>query len=130
MPSPYTQLYVHLVWSTWDRMPAITVEIATRIYAALNAKCEEFKCRALAIGGVEDHVHMLVCLHPMVSVSRLVGELKGSSAHLVNHAIVPGGSFHWQGSYGAFSIAKRAVPRVNDYILNQAGRYLAGGRTV
>jgi len=119
MREPYTQLYLHLVWATWDRLPLVTAEIEPRIYAAIAEKCREFKCNPLAIGGIPDHVHLLVRLHITVAVATLVKEVKGSSSHLATHEIIPGQFFKWQGAYGAFTIRKSEVPKVTAYIQNQ-----------
>ena len=56
MRRPYTQIYAHLVWATWDRLLLITSEIESRLHAAIAAKCRELDAEALAIGGVDDHV--------------------------------------------------------------------------
>jgi len=119
MRAPYTQLYVHLVWATWDRLPLITNEIEDRVYAAIAEKCRQLKCIPLAIGGVADHVHVLVRLHPTIAVAELVKEIKGSSSHLVTHQILPSEFFKWQGAYGAFTLRKEDVPQVKAYIENQ-----------
>jgi REP element-mobilizing transposase RayT len=115
----YNQLYLHCVWATWDRLPLITPEIEPQLYAALAAKCTELGCASLAIGGIGDHVHMLVRFASTITVSQLIGEMKGSSSHAMTHAVTPGTFFKWQGSYGAFTISKRSVPQVRAYILNQ-----------
>jgi putative transposase len=119
MRAPYTQLYLHLVWATWDRLPLITKEIEYRIFAAIESKCSELKCEPLAINGIEDHVHLLVRFHTTVSVAQLVKEVKGSSSHLVTHEIAREKFFKWQGAYRAFTIRKSDVPRVIKYIENQ-----------
>ena len=119
MRGPYTQLYLHLVWATWDRLPLITETIEGRVYAAVAAKCRELKCEPLAIGGIDDHVHLLVRLHTTVAVATLAKHVKGSSSHLVTHEIVPGEFFKWQGSYGAFTLRKESVPQVQSYIERQ-----------
>jgi putative transposase len=59
MRSNYTQLYLHYVWATWDRLPLITLDIQKLVYAAIIRECEQLKCTVIAIGGVEDHVHLL-----------------------------------------------------------------------
>ncbi len=127
MRTPYTQLYLHLVWATWDRLPLITPDIEPRLYAAIAQKCRELKCVPLAIGGTADHLHLLVRLHTTVSVARLAKEVKGSSSHLVTHEIAPGEFFKWQGTYGAFTLRKREVPVVKRYIENQKQHHAAGG---
>jgi REP element-mobilizing transposase RayT len=126
MRAPYTQLYLHLVWATWDRLPLITEEIEPRLYAAIAAKCRELKCVPLAIGGTEDHVHLLVRLHTTVAVARLAQGVKGSSSHLVTHEIMPGEFFKWQGAYGAFTLRKEDVPAVEKYIERQKEHHAAG----
>ena len=115
----YNQLYLHCVWATWDRLPLITPEVEPQLYAALAAKCKELGCAFLAIGGICDHVHMLVRFAPTITVAGLIGEMKGSSSHAITHVVRPGTFFKWQGAYGAFTVSKRSVPQVQAYILNQ-----------
>ncbi len=119
MRAPYTQLYVHIVWATWDRLPLITKAVESRLYAAIATKCRQLKCEPLAIGGIEDHVHLLTRLHTTIAIATLAKEVKGSSSHLVTHEIAPGKFFKWQGAYGAFTLRKSEVPQVKAYILNQ-----------
>ena len=126
MRAPYTQLYLHLVWATWDRLPLITETIKPRLYAAIAAKCRALKCVPLDIGGIADHVHLLVRLHTTVTVATLVKEIKGSSSHLVTHEITPGEFFKWQGAYGAFTLRKEDVPVVQAYIENQKQHHAVG----
>ena len=119
MRAPYTELYIHLIWSTWDRLPLLTVDVEGHVQAAIAAKCREFDCEPLAIGGVSDHVHLLVRLNPAVALAKLVQEVKGSSSHLVTHQIHPGEFFKWQGAYRAFTLRKSEVETVRAYILYQ-----------
>ena len=126
MRAPYTQLYVHLVWATWDRLSLIDDALEPRVYAAIAEKCREFKCEPLAIGGIADHVHVLVRLNPTTPVALLVKEIKGSSSHLVTHVIKPGEFFKWQGGYGAFTLRKSEAPVVQAYIENQKEHHASG----
>ncbi|MBI3914747.1 MAG: IS200/IS605 family transposase [Chloroflexi bacterium] len=119
MRAPYTQLYLHCVWATWDRLPLIKLNIERELYSAIQAKCRELKCDVVAIGGIEDHVHLLVRFSTTLAVADLVKEVKGSSSHMMTHAVVPGEFFKWQGAYGAFTVSKDGVDRVAQYILNQ-----------
>lgn len=119
MRTPYTQLYVHLVWATWDRLPLITPAIEPRIYACITQKCRELKCVPLTIGGIEDHVHLLARLHTTTAVATLAKEVKGASSHLVTHEITPDEFFKWQGAYGAFTLRKSDVPQVLAYVRHQ-----------
>jgi putative transposase len=126
MRRTYTQLYVHLIWGTWDRLPLITSEIETNLYSAMMVKIQELNCELVAIGGIDDHVHLLVRLNPTVAVADLIKEIKGSSSHLATHVIMPGQFFKWQGSYSAFSLRKRDLPLVVTYINGQKQHHLQG----
>jgi REP element-mobilizing transposase RayT len=119
MRAPYTQLYLHLVWSTWDRLPLITSDVEQRLYAAIVSKAEFVKCAVIAIGGDVDHVHLLVRFPTTIAVAELVKLVKGSSSHLMNHEIAPDREFKWQGAYGAFTISKTTVDKVADYVRDQ-----------
>jgi putative transposase len=126
MRAPYTQLFVHLIWATWDRLPLITPEIEPSVYAAIATKCRQLKCEPYAIGGINDHIHLLVRLDPNVSVAQLAKEVKGSSSHLVNYEIMPGEFFKWQGGYRAFTIRKNEAAIVKAYIDNQKQHHSEG----
>jgi putative transposase len=120
---PFIQLYVHLVWATWNRMPLLTDDLRNRIYGVVRSKCESLKCDLLAVGGIEDHVHALIRLHPTVAVADLAKEIKGASSHFVTHIAAPGDFFKWQGSYGAFTIRIDEVERVKAYIHDQPAHH-------
>ena len=126
MRSPYTQLYLHLVWATWDRLPLLLPAVEQRVYLAIAAKCQELRCLPLALGGVEDHVHLLVRFPATLNVSTLVQGVKGASSHLVTHEITPGSFFKWQGAYGAFTCRKDEVPAVQEYIARQKEHHQSG----
>ncbi len=120
MRAPYTQLYLHCVWSTWDRLPLLTPKLEAALYPAIMEKCRELKSEVIAIGGIQDHTHVLVRFHTTISVAELVKEMKGSSSHLATHQIIGQADFFkWQGAYGAFTVSKRHVKVVTEYIVNQ-----------
>jgi putative transposase len=126
MRAPFTQLFLHCVWATWDRLPLLTQELEQPIHSAIKAKCDELKCELIAIGGMPDHIHLLVRLHPTVAVSDLLKGVKGVSSHLVTHKVAIGKFFKWQGSYGAFTVGKRDISRVKAYIERQKEHHADG----
>ncbi|HET8626155.1 MAG TPA: transposase [Thermomicrobiales bacterium] len=87
-------VYVHLVWGTWDRLPLLTEEIEGRVYRAVGAKAVDLGAAPVAIGGTDDHVHLLVRRPATLAIADLVQGVKGTSAHLVNHQLPPGGAFN------------------------------------
>ena len=100
-------------------MPLITPQIEMQLYSAINAKCKELKREPLAIGGIEDHLQLLVRFPTTLAVASLVKEVKGVSSHLTTHEIAPTEFFKWQGAYGAFTVSKDVVPKVCEYVLDQ-----------
>jgi REP element-mobilizing transposase RayT len=108
-----------MIWATWDRLPLIKETNEPRLYASIAVKCRDHNCEPLAIGGIEDHIHLLVRMHPTISVATLAKEVKGASSHLVTHEIEPSEFFKWQGSYRAFTIRKSDVDTIRRYIENQ-----------
>ncbi len=123
MGTPYHQLHLHCVWSTAQRLPLITYEVEESLYSAIAWKCASMRCKLLAIGGVEDHVHIAVRLPTTVAVATLMKEVKGASSHLMNHAIQPAVRFDWQDCYGAFTFARRSLDSVMAYVKNQKAHH-------
>ena len=121
-----SRVFVHLVWATWNRRRIITPIVRPRLYRCLHSECSRLGAQLVAVGGIKDHVHLLVRLPSTVCVSAAVKQLKGSSSHFVNHEVLEAPRFRWQGSYGAFSVSERALPRVRDYILRQEDHHRAG----
>jgi REP element-mobilizing transposase RayT len=119
------QVYLHCVWATWDRLPLITPSIERAIYPALLEKAKTLKCRPLAIGGMPDHIHMIVTLHSTVAIAGLLKELKGASSHLATHVIAPREFFRWQ-RVRAFSVSWREVAEARRYVEQQRERHSAG----
>lgn len=126
MRDPFTRLYAHLVWATWDRLPLITPDIQPHIYRCIQAEATRMGCRIGAIGGIEDHVHVVVRFPPAVAISELVKQIKGVSSRLVQQEVRLGGFFKWQGSYGAFSISQRDVEMVRRYVHRQEEHHRSG----
>ena len=119
MRSNFTQLYLHCIWATWDRLPLITPDIQQVVYAAIVQQSENLGCTVIAVGGIADHVHLLVSFPPILTVSELLKQVKGSSSHLITHERKPDAFFKWQGAYGAFTVSHRDCSQVADYIKNQ-----------
>ena len=109
MRSPHTQLYAHCVWATWDRLPLLTSDIRDVVYGTIANECKKLGCHAIAIGGIDNHIHVLVRYPPTVTIAALIKQIKGSSSHFITHELRPNQFFKWQGAYGAFSISQAAL---------------------
>jgi len=86
----------------------------------------QLSCEAIALGGIEDHVHVLIQTPPTRYASEIIKQLKGNSSHLVNQQVSAVEGFKWQGYYGAFSVSRGDLRRVEDYINNQKERHARG----
>jgi putative transposase len=126
MGRPYTQLYAHLVWATWDRLPLIRPDVRPNIYGCITDQLRKHRCSVIAIGGIEDHVHVLTRLPSTATIADIVKHAKGASSHLMTQEIARGEFFKWQGYYGAFTLSKGLVPRVRDYVLSQEEHHRLG----
>ncbi len=113
------QIYIHFVWSTWDRLPLITPEKEAQVYKAILAKCDQLGGIVLALGGIADHLHLLVRFPSTVSIADFIKGVKGSTSHLMTHQVNPNEFFKWQGSYAAFSVSEGELSRVRLYIERQ-----------
>lgn len=122
-------LYVHLVWATWDRLPLIETRWERRLHRCISAQASQAGCPVLALGGVEDHIHLLVRLPATIAVATLVKQVKGASSHFVNAQIRPGVPFRWQGYYAAFSVSRWDLERITRYIERQKQHH-AGAHVV
>lgn len=115
MPSTYTSLHYHLVFATKHREPTIASAWRARLHDYLGGIVRGQGAVSNGVGGVEDHVHLLVGLKPTHCLSDLMRELKKiSSAWVASECGVA--AFRWQEGYGAFTVSPSALARVRRYI--------------
>ena len=115
----FWRLYFHLIWSTYQREPMLTEAVEQQVYGTILSKAKALGLVVHAIGGVEDHVHIVASIPPRYSIAECVRQIKGASSHYVNHQ--PGASrgFGWQDGYGAFTVSHSDKDAVIEYIKNQ-----------
>src|SRR5690348_16243213 len=115
MPSNKIVAFVHFVWATWNRQEIITPEIERRLYRYIEQVCRDHGCDVLAIGGMPDHVHLLVSFPGTLTFANLLRDVKGGSSRFVTGTLKPGEWFEWQGSYGAFTVSPSHKDKVIAY---------------
>ena len=121
MSHSYICCLVHTIFSTAQRRPLIRVEIQNRLHAYIGGIARENEMAALAVGGVADHVHVLLSLSRTASVAKAVQLLKAGSSKWLNELDSRG--FNWQEGYAAFSVSVSQRQKVADYVLGQAERH-------
>jgi REP element-mobilizing transposase RayT len=119
VPGTYTQILLHVVFSTKGRQPLISGEIADRLYPYIGGIVRAERGMLIAIGGVEDHVHMYLRWRPDGSISDLMRTVKSRSSKWL-HATYPLlANFAWQEGFSAFSVSKSQEDAVKAYIARQ-----------
>lgn len=119
MPHSYTKIWIHALWATKERAPILQFNIEHKIYQFIAHQLKELGCQAQIINGMPGHIHCLFELNRQKSVSDVIKQIKGSSAHYVNQHQLTVDKFAWQTGYAAFSISESGLERVIPYIQNQ-----------
>jgi REP element-mobilizing transposase RayT len=113
----YWRLYYHFVWATKKRLPLITLEVETILFGYLIGKAHDMRAIVHAVGGIEDHVHLVTSVRPSVALSDFAARLKGSSSHHLNEILKD--AFAWQAGYGVVSFGEKQLEWVVRYVNNQ-----------
>ena len=118
MPSTHSSLHIHVVFSTKERLPFIHSEWKPDLHAFLGGCLKRLDAFPQEIGGVGDHVHLLIGTKPVHAIADLVREAKRVSSEWVRETQRVQ-KFAWQEGYGAFSVSQSAVPSARKYIQEQ-----------
>jgi putative transposase len=118
MPQSLVQIYLHIVFSTKNRLPTLK-DIQVETYSYLAGICKNLECPALIIGGAEDHIHLLTSHSKNKTIAEFLRDLKRSSSKWIKTLNSDLTSFSWQNGYGAFSISATHIEDLKKYIANQ-----------
>ncbi len=119
MGQVFYKLFYHVTWSTHLRRRLILPGIEPHLFAFLQGKAKQNHCYIHALNGTEDHVHAVVTIPPSVSVSEVIGKLKGSSSYFLNKELKVPVPFQWQDGFGVLSVSEGALKSVVQYVANQ-----------
>jgi REP element-mobilizing transposase RayT len=118
MSHTYCSSLYHCVFSTKERRKTIVPDIQSRLWAYMGGIAHEHQMKALSIGGIENHVHLLLSLPSSMSIAAAMREIKSASS-LWMHNTCAMDDFEWQEGYGAFSIGWTQVSATLAYIARQ-----------
>ncbi len=118
MAHTYCSALFHIVFSTKERRRTIAPELQDRLWAYLGGIARENKMTALAVGGTEDHVHLLLSLPSSLTIAEAMRKIKGGSSRWLHEGCGLTG-FEWQKGYGAFSVGCSQVDATVAYIAGQ-----------
>jgi REP element-mobilizing transposase RayT len=119
MADTFTSLHYHIVFSTKNREPWIDASIEERIWTYLAGMATHHGLMALKVGGLEDHLHLVLRIPPTIPVSEAVRLLKGSSSRWIRQTFSELEAFRWQDGYGAFTVSTSALPATIRYVEQQ-----------
>jgi putative transposase len=123
MPQSYSSLWIHLIWSTKNREPILTMPLKHEVYDVIKIIANDHEIYLDCINGIEDHVHLLVRLRTDQSVADVVKTIKGNSWEYFKEN--PEKYISWQDGFAAFSISPDNVKAVRGYIYNQVKHHQA-----
>lgn len=116
MSHTYFQNVMHVVFSTKERRKMIPAGMKERLWSYTAGICKRQKVFVHAIGGVEDHIHLLLQFPATIAISEAIKKIKANSSGWMSDEI---GRFAWQEGYGAFSVSRSNIAAVIRYIQNQ-----------
>lgn len=119
----YICLYVHCVFSTKERRPFLHPDIRSRVWSYMGGIARENRARAIGMGGVADHCHMLLSMPATLNLSDAMKRIKGGSSKWIKDTFPGQEAFAWQKEYGAFSVGYWELDRVRRYIANQEAHH-------
>src|SRR5690606_11588327 len=120
MPNTYTQLYIQFVFVVRGRQNLIKESFRDEIEKVMCGIITNHKCKTYAIYCNPYHTHIFVGMHPTISPSKLMEQVKASSSKWLNKNRRITGKFSWQDGFGAFTYSRSHIDNVVKYILNQA----------
>jgi len=115
----FVSCLMRCVFATRERRPVIEPKLQQRLWPYLGGIARENKMKALIVGGVEDHVHVLLSIPPTLAVAKSIQLLKGNSSKWIHDTFKEHWNFEWQEGYGAFSIGISGVEDTTNYIQGQ-----------
>jgi putative transposase len=112
-----SNVVLHFIFSTKNRLPIITSENRVDLFAYLGGIVRDIGATALIVNGTADHVHMLVRIRPAQSPAEIVRVVKANSSRWIREKNRR--RFAWQTGYGVFGVSESNVAEVSRYIAEQ-----------
>ena len=121
---PHIKLYIHLVWTTKDRLPLLfTPEIRIKVWKHIKQNADEKGIFIDSINGFAEHCHCLLSLSSNQTIEKVAQLIKGESSFWINKEKLINDRFGWQDKYFAVSVSESMVDKVRNYIRNQENHH-------
>ncbi len=119
MANTYHQIYIQTVFAVKYRAAILEKSWRKKLQGVIGNLINETGCKTIIVNGVEDHIHCLIGLKPVISVSELMKSVKAKSSKFINDEKLTNERFEWQSGYGVFSYGQKDVDMIYKYIQNQ-----------
>jgi len=119
MSHSYSSNRIHVIFSTKNREKRISKALQLKLWPYLAGIARNHGFEAIKVGGVEDHIHVLLLLPATIPLAKAVQILKACSSKWLNDTSSAGKDFAWQEGYGAFSVSASQTDAIMRYIENQ-----------
>ena len=111
--------YLHITWSTKDRVSVFNNDSKIRLKDFVLEKAKENKTSVLSVNVQPEHIHLLIDLPSDLCLADFVQKIKGASSFWINQEKLVNAKLFWQRGYGAFSVSASQLDVVKNYIRNQ-----------
>ncbi|HVF31115.1 MAG TPA: IS200/IS605 family transposase [Pyrinomonadaceae bacterium] len=116
---PYIKVWIHLVWSTKNRIPFLTDAIRPAVFQHIRANAKEKGIYLGFLNGYYEHLHALISLGSEQTISNIVKLIKGESSHWINQNRLTKRKFAWQNDYFCVGVCESMLDKTRNYIRNQ-----------
>lgn len=121
MSNTYCKILIHVVFAVKYRNSFLPATHRSEIYRIIGGLINSYndRCKAIAIGGTADHVHIFLHMSPSVVLSDLIKQIKVSTNRFINERHIIPFQFQWQKGYAAISVSPAHFENVKNYVNNQ-----------
>ncbi len=119
MANTFTQIYLHCIFAVKYRDAALLPTFRERVHAYLSATLKDYEHLPIAIGGTDDHVHLLFSYNVNHPIPDLIRILKTNTSKMINANCFLLRKFEWQRGYAVFSCTRSKIVETLRYIQNQ-----------
>lgn len=119
MPKTLNRGWVHAVWSTKYRKPLIKRYYRGELNSFIKQQGTRWDIQIDTVNCMPDQIHVLMKIPTTINISEFLKLIKGASSKWVNDHYFPSQQFQWQEGYGVFSVSRKDLSRIKNYIYNQ-----------
>jgi len=120
MSHSFVKNHMHVVFSTKERQKIIHKDIQPELWSYMAGICKNQGMAPIAIGGLDNHTHVLLHVPPTITVAKTVMLLKSNSSRWMSRNVK---QFKWQDGYAAFSVSVSNTASVSNYVRNQESHH-------